>query len=144
MHAGTKNRCLTTWLYSIRSVPGDRGKGEAGLEEKKRAVQGRGDIASKQQGAASERAACYAFANAPFHLACSASCPCYATRQQITATPLRPLFRGFEKKASKEFRALRSISRSDSSDNHPILVGWMVNHLHLVFFGRTVTGRFGK
>lgn len=48
MHAGTKNRCLTTWLYSIRSVPGERGKGEAGLEE--RAVQGRGDIASKQQG----------------------------------------------------------------------------------------------
>jgi hypothetical protein len=48
LHAGTKNRCLTTWLYSIRSVPGERGKGEAGLEE--RAVQGRGDIASKQQG----------------------------------------------------------------------------------------------
>jgi hypothetical protein len=33
LHAGTKNRCLTTWLYSKRSVPGERGKGEAGLEE---------------------------------------------------------------------------------------------------------------
>jgi hypothetical protein len=51
LHAGTKNRCLTTWLYSIRLLDGrtngERGKGEAGLEE--RAVQERGDIASKQQ-----------------------------------------------------------------------------------------------
>lgn len=34
--------------YGLDGKNGERGKGEAGLEE--RAVQGRGDIASKQQG----------------------------------------------------------------------------------------------
>ena len=53
MHAGTKNRCLTTWLYSIRPVlDGKRGEGEGGSRARRtsRAAQGRGDIASKQKG----------------------------------------------------------------------------------------------
>lgn len=53
MHAGTKNRCLTTWLYSIRPVlDGKNGEreGRSRARRTSRAVQERGDIASKQQG----------------------------------------------------------------------------------------------
>ena len=54
MHAGTKNRCLTTWLYSIRPfLDGRTGRGgreKQGSKKKPSRAKGREDIASKQQG----------------------------------------------------------------------------------------------
>lgn len=51
MHAGTKNRCLTTWLYSIDQF-WTVGTGGGGREKQgsKNEPCKRGDIASKQQG----------------------------------------------------------------------------------------------
>ena len=125
MHAGTKNRCLTTWLYSKQTV-GSWGEGEGrSRARRKRAVQGRGDIASKLQGF-------------PFRTDYNKLAILIETKGQLSALfacnalpikvgerfhPLLPLLRNTPTKnlgsvapciPRRPFRTVRSISRSET------------------------------
>ena len=95
---------------AILQTVGSWGEGEGrSRARRKRAVQGRGDIASKLQGfpfrtdynklatlieTKGQLSALFACNALPIKVGERFHPPCYATRQQRTLVPLRPVFRG--------------------------------------------------